>query len=160
MPRSPTVPQPRRSTLVDSMITRPAPPAANLPAFMRCQSVAKPLTAEYWCIGAMTTRFLSVMPRSAIGVNSSGSAMFVSLDVGVAAVGSRHSSSRAAGSHRLIPAREMVAKLLLRRLQRGHGDGDGVALGGIGDPHLARSLEHRIGDRANVRGDPLQIAQH
>ena len=27
-PRSPTVPQPRRSTLVDSMNTRPAPPAA------------------------------------------------------------------------------------------------------------------------------------
>jgi hypothetical protein len=27
-PRSPTVPQPRRSTLVDSMMTRPAPPAA------------------------------------------------------------------------------------------------------------------------------------
>src|SRR5262249_49034957 len=46
IPRSPTVPQPRRSTLVDSMITRPAPPAANPPAFMRCQSVAYPLTAE------------------------------------------------------------------------------------------------------------------
>ena len=47
MPRSPTVPQPRRSTLVDSTTTRPAPPAANLPAFIRCQSVGKPLMAEY-----------------------------------------------------------------------------------------------------------------
>ena len=28
------------------MITSPAPPAANLPAFIRCQSVAKPLTAR------------------------------------------------------------------------------------------------------------------
>src|SRR5262249_44643017 len=41
MPRSPMVPQPRRSTLVDSTTTRPAPPAANLPAFIRCQSVGK-----------------------------------------------------------------------------------------------------------------------
>jgi hypothetical protein len=47
MPRSPTVPQPRRSTLVDSTTTSPAPPAANFPAFIKCQSVGNPFTAEY-----------------------------------------------------------------------------------------------------------------
>src|SRR3954453_9313060 len=72
MPRSPTVPQPRRSTLVDSMITSPAPPAAERPAFIRCQSVAKPLSAAYWCIGATTTRFFKVTSRIRIGSNSNG----------------------------------------------------------------------------------------
>ena len=59
-PRSPTVPQPLRRTFVDSTKTRPAPPAAYRPAFMRCQSVACPFTAEYWCIGEITTRLRSV----------------------------------------------------------------------------------------------------
>jgi hypothetical protein len=71
MPRSPTVPQPRRSTLVDSTTTRPAPPAANLPAFITCQSVGKPFTAEYWCIGGTTMRLRSSTPRIDIGENSS-----------------------------------------------------------------------------------------
>jgi hypothetical protein len=71
MPRSPTVPQPRRSTLVDSTTTRPAPPAANLPAFTRCQSVGNPFTAEYWCIGGTTIRLRNSTSRIAIGVNSS-----------------------------------------------------------------------------------------
>src|SRR5213596_1646970 len=71
MPRSPKVPQPRRSTLVDSTTTRPAPPAANLPAFIRCQSVGKPFTAEYWCIGGTTMRFFNSTPRIVIGENSS-----------------------------------------------------------------------------------------
>ena len=70
MPRSPTVPQPRRSTLVDSTTTRPAPPAANLPAFIRCQSVGKPFTAEYWCIGGTTMRFFNVTSRIENGENS------------------------------------------------------------------------------------------
>src|SRR5258708_3398378 len=70
MPRSPTVPQPRRSTLVDSTTTSPAPPAANLPAFIRCQSVGNPFAAEYWCIGGTTTRFLSFTPRIENGENS------------------------------------------------------------------------------------------
>src|SRR5215831_5729060 len=70
MPRSPTVPQPRRSTLVDSTTTRPAPPAANLPAFIRCQSVGKPFTAEYWCIGGTTMRFFSFTSRIENGENS------------------------------------------------------------------------------------------
>src|SRR5262249_27991126 len=71
MPRSPNVPQPRRSTLVDSTTTRPAPPAANLPAFIRCQSVGKPFTAEYWCIGGTTIRLRNVTSRMENGVNSS-----------------------------------------------------------------------------------------
>src|SRR5215831_2464978 len=71
MPRSPTVPQPRRSTLVDSTITSPAPPAANLPAFIRCQSVGNPFTAEYWCIGGTTIRLRNSTPRIASGVNNS-----------------------------------------------------------------------------------------
>ena len=61
-----------RATLVDSTTTRPAPPAANLPAFIRCQSVGKPFTAEYWCIGGTTMRFFSVTPRIVIGENSIG----------------------------------------------------------------------------------------
>jgi hypothetical protein len=62
----------RRSTLVDSMITKPAPPAAKRPAFIRCQSVGKPRMPEYWCIGATTTRFFRVTSRIPSGVNSSG----------------------------------------------------------------------------------------
>ena len=38
--------------------------------------MAKPFTAEYWCIGATTTRFLSVTSRREIGSNSSGCAMY------------------------------------------------------------------------------------
>src|SRR5579864_7095529 len=74
-PRSPIVPQPRRSTLVDSTITRPAPPTAKRPTFIKCQGVGNPCTPEYWCIGATTTRFLSVMSRSAMDENSSGCGM-------------------------------------------------------------------------------------
>jgi len=76
-PRSPTVPQPRRSTLVDSTNTRPAPPVANLPKFTKCQSVGNPFTAAYWCIGATTTRFLSTTDRIFRGVNSNGIVMRV-----------------------------------------------------------------------------------
>ncbi len=71
IPRSPTVPQPRRSTFVDSTTTRPAPPAANFPAFIRCQSVGNPFTAEYWCIGGTTMRLRSSTPRMLSGENSS-----------------------------------------------------------------------------------------
>src|SRR3954447_8807466 len=70
MPRSPRVPQPRRSTFVDSMMTRPAPPAANLPAFIRCQSVGYPFTAEYWRMGGTTMRLRSSVPRMLSGENS------------------------------------------------------------------------------------------
>src|SRR5882757_11434211 len=75
MPRSPMVPQPRRSTLVDSTTTRPAPPAANFPAFIRCQSVGNPFTAEYWCIGGTTMRLRSSTPRMVSGENNSTSFM-------------------------------------------------------------------------------------
>jgi hypothetical protein len=54
--------------------TRPAP-AANLPAFIRCQSVGKPFTAEYWCIGGTTLRLRSARPRMVSGENSSTSFM-------------------------------------------------------------------------------------
>jgi len=56
MPRSPTVPQPRRSTWSIPPPRGRRPPAANLPAFIKCQSVGKPLIAEYWCIGGTTMR--------------------------------------------------------------------------------------------------------
>src|ERR1700712_3483894 len=75
MPRSPSVPQPRRSTFVDSTTTRPAPPAANLPAFIRCQSVGYPFNAEYWCIGGTTMRLRSSTPRMINGENSKMSLM-------------------------------------------------------------------------------------
>ena len=41
--------------------------------------MAKPLIAEYWCIGATTTRLLSVTSRMEIGSNSNGCAMYNSL---------------------------------------------------------------------------------
>src|SRR3569833_3287726 len=70
MPRSPNVPQPRRSTLVDSITTRPAPPAANLPAFIRCQSVGYPFSAEYWYKGSTTMRLRNSTFRIVSGENS------------------------------------------------------------------------------------------
>jgi hypothetical protein len=54
------------------MKTRPAPPAAYRPTFIRCQSVAKPLTPEYWCIGETTTRFFKRTSRIESGENSIG----------------------------------------------------------------------------------------
>src|SRR6185437_10784878 len=71
-PVSPTVPQPLRATFVDSMMTRPAPPWAYFPALTRCQSVAKPSTAEYWCMGATTTRFFRRTLLISSGENSIG----------------------------------------------------------------------------------------
>ena len=41
--------------------------------------MAKPFIAEYWCIGATTTRFLRVTSRREIGSNSIGCAMYNSL---------------------------------------------------------------------------------
>ena len=40
--------------------------------------MAKPFSAEYWCIGATTTRFFSVTSRIEIGSNSIGCAMYTS----------------------------------------------------------------------------------
>jgi hypothetical protein len=66
----------RRSTFVDSTTTSPAPPAANLPAFIRCQSVGKPFRAEYWCIGGTTIRLRNSTLRIVIGENSRVPDMF------------------------------------------------------------------------------------
>jgi hypothetical protein len=52
-----------------------------LPAFIKCQSVGKPLIAEYWCIGGTTMRFLNVMPRIVIGENKSVADISASLGV-------------------------------------------------------------------------------
>src|SRR5690606_39145381 len=67
---------------------------------MRCQSVAKPFFAEYWCIGAITTRFFRVSSRSVIGVNSWGWVM------------SRSSLSSAAGQ---LPGAVVAAHDAARR---------------------------------------------
>src|SRR5260221_6016237 len=95
IPRSPTVPQARRSTFVDSPTTRPAPPAANFPAFIRCQSVGNPFTAEYWCIGGTTMRLRSSASRMASGENSSIPDIYHFL------VRPRASKSRHRGSRRI-----------------------------------------------------------
>ena len=50
----------------------PAPPWANLPAWTRCQSLAKPSCAEYWHIGEMTMRLRISRPRNCNGLNSMG----------------------------------------------------------------------------------------
>jgi hypothetical protein len=42
----------------------------EFPAFIRCQSVGNPLTAEYWCIGGTTMRLRSSRPRMVSGENS------------------------------------------------------------------------------------------
>src|SRR6266436_7951643 len=64
--------RPLASTAAASAKTSPAPPIANLARWAKCQSLASPSFAEYWHIGEITTRFLSVTPRSDIGVNKSG----------------------------------------------------------------------------------------
>src|SRR4029079_8782646 len=64
--------RPSRATLGFSTTNRPAPEQAMLPRCARCQSVIEPSSAEYWHIGAITTRLGSVMPPSWIGVKSSG----------------------------------------------------------------------------------------
>src|SRR6266850_8296262 len=65
--------RPSGVTPVASTIMSPAPEQANWPRCMRCQSVMRPCSAEYWHIGDTTMRLGSVMPPSRIGVNSLGS---------------------------------------------------------------------------------------
>src|SRR5215831_17934926 len=100
----------------------------------------------------MTTRFLSLMSRSVIGVNSSGSAMRLSLGAVAEGglVGCPHTRPTPAGFRQPISAQEAATTLLTRGLQGGHGDRDGIALGGVGSRHLAGSLQLRIGSRADV----------
>ncbi len=66
-PRSAGVMRPSGSTAVASMITRPAPDMAIDPKCIICQSVAAPLSAEYWHIGATTTRLGRLRLRMSMG---------------------------------------------------------------------------------------------
>ena len=61
--------RPVGSTPVASTIKRPGPASANWPRCIRCQSPTEPSLAEYWHIGATTTRFAKVVPRSVNGEN-------------------------------------------------------------------------------------------
>src|SRR4029079_11979982 len=111
----------------------------------------------------MTTRFFSATSRSRTGVNSSGSAMLFS-SLGTATpppcattpTGARPIS----GCDRSPPLGRGNSRSLRGGLQAGDGDGDGVAFGGVGGRHLAGSLQHRVGDRAYVRVNALEVAQH
>ena len=58
-PRSSGLIRPSGNTAVASMIRRPAPERARLPRWIVCQSVARPSSAEYWHIGAITMRLRS-----------------------------------------------------------------------------------------------------
>jgi len=69
-PRSAQLMRPRGSTAVASRISRPAPDCARLPRCMACQSLARPSSAEYWHIGAMTMRLDRVRGPNEIGENS------------------------------------------------------------------------------------------
>src|SRR5215468_2046832 len=62
--------RPWRSTWVASTTSRPAPELANMPRWVRCQSLATPSLALYWHIGDTTMRFESVSSASLIGENS------------------------------------------------------------------------------------------
>src|SRR3954470_9057559 len=64
--------RPSGTTAAASVKISAAPPVAILPRWTKCQSSAKPSRALYWHIGDMTTRFLSVILRSAMGENKSG----------------------------------------------------------------------------------------
>src|SRR3954454_18925827 len=51
-------------------------------------------------------------------------------------------------------------RLLPCRLGAGCGERDGIACADVHRGDLARRLQHRIGDRADVRVDSLEITQH
>src|SRR5580698_1848481 len=63
-PRQPGVMRPIASTCVASMQNIEAPDSASELMWVKCQSVASPLSAEYWHIGDTTMRFDSVRPRN------------------------------------------------------------------------------------------------
>ena len=66
-PRQPGVMRPISSTWVASMQNIAAPESARLLMWVKCQSLASPLSAEYWHIGATMMRLASSRPRSLIG---------------------------------------------------------------------------------------------
>src|SRR6266436_9040635 len=68
-PRHPGVMRPIASTWVASMQNIAAPDSARLLMCVKCQSLASPLSAEYWHIGATMMRLRSFSSRSLIGEN-------------------------------------------------------------------------------------------
>jgi hypothetical protein len=68
-PRHPGVIRPTASTWVASMQNSAAPDSASVLMWVKCQSLAAPLSAEYWHIGATMIRFGNFSPRNAIGEN-------------------------------------------------------------------------------------------
>jgi hypothetical protein len=73
MPMSFGVIRPSAVTAVASTTTSPTPPAARLPRWTRCQSLASPSSELYWHIGDMTMRLRRVTPRTASGLSRSSS---------------------------------------------------------------------------------------
>ena len=69
-PRSSDVIRPSGSTAVASTQSRPAPESAKCPRWIMCQSVARPLSAEYWHMGEMIMRLGRVRLRSESGENN------------------------------------------------------------------------------------------
>src|SRR5437879_2997389 len=61
--------RPIASTCVASMQNIAAPDSARLLMCVKCQSLASPLMAEYWHIGATMMRLASFGSRSLIGEN-------------------------------------------------------------------------------------------
>src|SRR6185312_1132917 len=61
--------RPVASTAVASMQKIEAPDSASELMWVKCQSLASPLTDEYWHIGATMMRLARLRPRSLIGVN-------------------------------------------------------------------------------------------
>src|SRR5215471_8407495 len=66
-PRQPAVMRPVASTAVASMQNIAAPDSASELMWVKCQSLASPLTAEYWHMGATMIRLGSGRPRNWIG---------------------------------------------------------------------------------------------
>jgi len=88
-PKHPGLMRPTAETAVASMVNMPAPLFSNWDQWARCQSVAWPLSAEYWHMGATTIRLGKVSgPEGASkvkGVNKRlmGLVALVGLVVGV-----------------------------------------------------------------------------
>ncbi len=66
-PRQAGVIRPSATTAVASMVNKAAPLLSKLPQCIRCQSVASPLSAAYWHMGATTIRLGSDKPPRADG---------------------------------------------------------------------------------------------
>ena len=63
--------RPSGNTAVASMMNMEAPLLSKLPQCIKCQSVAWPLSAEYWHMGATMARLAKLSgPRGEVRVNS------------------------------------------------------------------------------------------